>query len=78
MELREEYEAISAVDALVIAISRDDLSHAGRAVEHLGPQFPVLSDLAGEVVREYQVYDLLNDGLVAPATFLLDTVGKVH
>jgi peroxiredoxin len=61
-----------------MTISMDDLSYAGRAVEHLGLQFPVLYDLEGEVVRQYQVYDLLNDGLAAPATFLLDTEGKVR
>ena len=76
--MREEYQAISDLDAGVIAISMDNLSEAGKAVELLGLHFPVLYDLKGEVARWYGVYDLLNDGLAAPATFLLDTEGKVR
>ena len=49
MELHEEYQAISELDAQVIAISAEDLSLAEAAVEHLGLQFPVLYDLDGEV-----------------------------
>lgn len=78
MELREEYQAISDLDAQVIAISMDDLSHADMAVEHLRLQFPVLYDLEGDVARQYEVYDLLNDDLAAPATFLLDREGNVR
>ena len=76
MELQEDYQSISDLDAQVIAISMDDLSHAGKAVEHLRLQFPVLHDLEGDVARRYEVYDLLNDGLAAPAIFLLDKDGK--
>ncbi len=78
MELRDDYEGISDLDAQVIAISVDDLSHAELAVERLRLQFPVLYDLQGDVARQYEVYDLLNDGLAAPATFLLDTEGNVR
>ena len=36
-----------------------------------GAQFPVLADPDGEVVRAYGVYDLLGDGVAAPATFII-------
>ena len=78
MELHEEYQAISDLDAQVIAISAEDLSLAKTAVEHQGLQFPVLYDLDGEVSQQYQVYGLLDKGMTTPATFLLDKEGRIR
>ena len=78
MELQKDYQEFADLDAEVIAISMDDLSHADKAVEQLGLQFPVLYDIDGDVSRQYAVYDILRDGLAAPATFLLDTEGKIR
>jgi len=78
VELHEEYQAVSELDAQVIAISAEDLSLAEAAVEHLGLQFPVLYDLDGEVSQQYQVYGLLDKGMTTPATFFLDKEGRVR
>ena len=43
----------------------------------IGAEFQVLADPEGKAVREYGVYDLLGDGLAAPATFILDSDGTV-
>jgi len=78
VELPEEYQAISDLDAQVIAISAEDLSLAETAVEHLGLQFSVLYDLDEEVSQRYQVYGLLDKGMTTPATFLLDKEGRIR
>lgn len=62
----------------MLAISTDDLSGAKAIVARVGIPFPILYDSAADVVREYGVYDLLGDGLAAPATFVIDTGGVVR
>ncbi len=36
-----------------------------------GARFPVLADADTQVTREYGVFDLLDDGVSAPATFIV-------
>ena len=55
----------------VLAISMDGVVSAAQMAAFAGAEFPVLSDPAGSVVRDYGVYDLLGDMLAAPATFLI-------
>ena len=78
MELREDYEEFESLGAQILAVSVDDLSQAEFAVEKLGLQFPVLEDPNGQVSSEYGVFDLLNDGVAAPSTFLLDKEGAIR
>ena len=78
MELREDYEKFESLGAQILAVSTDDLSQAEFAVKRLGLQFPVLQDPGGRVSTEYQVFDLLNDGVAAPSTFLLDKDGAIR
>lgn len=72
MELQGAYADIRAQGAELLAISVDDLSGAQRMREHASAEFPVLSDADAGVARRYQVFDLLGDGVAAPATFILD------
>ena len=37
--------------------------------------FPVLTDPAGAAARSYGVFDLLGDGVAAPATFIITGTG---
>ncbi len=78
MELREDYEKFESLGAQIVAVSTDDLSQAEFAVEKLGLQFPVLHDPGGRVSKEYRVFDLLNDRLATPSTFLLDKDGAIR
>ncbi len=78
MELREDYEKFESLGAQILAVSTDDLSQAEFAVEKLGLQFPVLHDPGGRVSKEYRVFDLLNDRLATPSTFLLDKDGAIR
>jgi len=76
--LREDYEKFELLEARIIAETTDDLSHVAFAAERLGLQFPVLHDPEGRISKEYGVFDLLNDGLATPSTFLLDKDGAIR
>ncbi|MCE2469961.1 MAG: redoxin domain-containing protein [Dehalococcoidia bacterium] len=72
MELQDAYADIRAQGAELVAISVDDIAGAQRMREHASAEFPVLSDADASVTRRYGVFDLLDDGVAAPATFVLD------
>jgi peroxiredoxin len=55
----------------LVTVSMDDVHHAKRMSDHAGAEFPVLADPQGTVVRRYGVYNLLNDGVAAPATLIV-------
>ena len=55
----------------ILAISMDGIVSAAQMASYARAEFPVLSDPAGSVVRDYGVYNLLGDMLAAPATFLI-------
>ncbi len=55
----------------VAAVSMDGTVDALHMADLVGADFAVLADADGQVVREYGVYDLLGDGVSAPATFIV-------
>ena len=62
----------------LVAISTDDIDDAAQMAAHAGAEFPVLADPDGTVVRQYGVYDLLGDGVAAPATFIVSKGGGIE
>ena len=76
--MREDYDTIRGLDAEVLAVSTDALSGAERAIEYLDLGFPILFDPEAEVVRHYGVYNLLQDRLATPSTFIIDKNGDVR
>ena len=62
----------------MLAISVDDLSNASGIVQDLNIPFPVLYDPSGTVPRSYEVFELLERNLAAPATFVLDKDGVIR
>ncbi len=77
MELQEAYADIRAEGAELVAISVDDLADAQRMAEHAGAEFPVLADEDTLVAQTYGVYNVLGDGVSAPATFIVDGSGDL-
>lgn len=58
-------------DVSLAAVSTDDLEDARNMAELSGAGFPILSDEDAAVVRDYGVFNLLNDGVAAPSAFLI-------
>ena len=53
----------------------DGLEGATQMAADAGAEYPVLADPQGTTVRDYGVYDLLGDGMSAPATFIIGKDG---
>lgn len=77
MELQETYPQFASLGAEVIAVSVDDALDAGRMVERYGVEFPVLFDSSADVARAWGIYDLLDDGVAAPAAYVFDASGEL-
>ncbi len=71
MELRDRYGEFQALGAEVVALA----VAAPEAVEGvwaaIGAPFPMLADPDHRAAEMYGVYNLLGDGLAAPAVFVL-------
>ena len=78
MGLQEDYETITGLDAEILAVSVDSLRGAQRAIEAIGLEFQVLSDPGHEVVEAYGVWNLFQNELPAPATFIIDKQGVIR
>ena len=62
----------------LLAISMDGAEDAVQMADLVGAEFPILADPEGRVVREYGIYDLLGDGVAAPATLILGREGTIQ
>ncbi len=58
-------------DAALITISTDDLDDAIAMSTLTLANFSILSDSDHAVADDYEVFDLLGDGVAAPATFII-------
>ena len=61
----------------LLAISMDGVSNAANMAATTGATFPILADPEGAATRDYGVFDLLGDGLAAPATFIVARDGTI-
>ena len=77
MELEAAYDDIRANGAQLLAISVDSVDDARAMAEHAGASFPVLSDADHVVSTAYRLFDLLDDGVSAPATLIIDHDGSL-
>ena len=59
------------------AISTDSLVYAEQMEALAGAEFPVLADTNADVSKDFGVFNLLGDGVAAPATFVIQPDGGV-
>ncbi len=52
-------------------ISTDDVADAANMAEHVDAEYPVLADPTEVIAKRFEVFDLLNDGVAAPAVFVI-------
>lgn len=62
----------------MVALSVDDAANAAEMKAAYGLEFPVLYDTDTSVATEYGLYDLLGDGVSAPATFIIRKNGTIE
>lgn len=77
MELEAALPSFEERDIGLFAISMDNQHQAGEMAAASGASFLLLADPRGKTVKEYGVYNLLEDGVAAPATFIISRDGVV-
>ena len=60
------------------AISTDEMADALQMLELTGAEFIILSDKDAEVAKDYGVYNLLNDDVATPSTFIVSPKGHIE
>lgn len=71
MELRDRYGEFQARGVEVVALAVAPLEAVEGVRASIGAPFPMLADPDHRVAEMYGVYNLLGDGLAAPAIFVL-------
>ncbi len=69
--MTENYSKFKEAGAEVVAISMDEQVPTFQMSALVKADYPVLSDPEGRVVKSYGVYDLLDDGVAAPAVLIV-------
>lgn len=77
MELQQRYGEFQARGAEVIALAVAPREAVEGVRATLGLSFPLLADPEHRAAEMYKVYNLLGDGLAAPAVFILQD-GRIH
>lgn len=77
MELQGNYEAFQDAGVEVVALAVVSPESVEGLQQSLGISYPVLADPDHRVSEEYGVYNLLGDGLAAPAVFVINSDGQV-
>ena len=78
MELQANYGLFRTNNIQIIAVSMDDVSDAGEMVTHAKATYPVLADPTQQTAKDYGVFNLLDDEVAAPATFIIDSDGIIR
>ena len=75
--MQKGYEDIQAQGAELIAISADPLPRVASTQAALEITYLLLSDEGTETITAYNVIDVTNTSIARPATYILDTDGRV-
>ena len=71
VELEEIYKEFKKYNAELVAISMDSGEDTFSLIRELGLSYHVLPDPTGKVVKKYDVYNLLGDGVATPSVFIV-------
>ena len=77
MELQDHYEEFQSAGAEVVALVVASPSSVDAVQQNIGVYYPVLADPDHQVSEDYGVYNLLGDGVAAPAAFIIDSAGQI-
>ena len=77
MNLVTHHADFQALDTEIIALAVQKVSDAEAMIQVTGANFPILADETHRVADNYRVYNLIGDGLAAPAVFVIDRSGEI-
>ena len=75
--MAQAYPQFQERNVSLAAISVDDRTYAFMMADLVRAEYPVLADATQSVTKTYEVYDLLNDDVAAPATFIIRADGGI-
>ncbi len=78
VELEEIYNELKKYNAELVAISMDSGEDIFSLIRELGLSYHVLPDPTGKVVKKYDVYNLLGDGVATPSVFIVSGEKSVN
>ena len=82
--MQQDYEAIQAAGAEILAISADNPAQAKEAIEKVKRQrnveieFPLLGDPELKTIDAYNARDPLNRKIARPMTYIIDESGVIR
>jgi len=83
-ELQQDYAAIQAAGAELLAISTDNAAQAKKAIEDVKRrvgveiEFPLLGDPELKAINAYNAKDPLNPRIARPMTYIIDESGVIR
>jgi len=77
VELQSQYETFRQSGAEIVSLAVASLESVQGWCQRAGIQYPMLADPEHRVAEAYGVYNLLGDGLAAPAVFVIGTDGRI-
>jgi peroxiredoxin len=77
VDLQANLEAFTDAGAQILAVAVFSEDKARQMRDLTGAAYPLLADADHQVSEAYGVYDLLGDGLAAPAVFIIDRDGRI-
>jgi len=76
--LTKNFDEIESRNTVVFAISTHDLTNATSVAGRACVQFQILYNPSGDVVKQYEVFNLLRGDLPTPSTFIIDGFGVIR
>lgn len=75
--MQAAYSQFRARQVELWAVAFEDVPRSRQMAQLIGAEFPLLADVNHAVADAYGVFNLLNDGVAAPAVFVVDTAGNI-
>lgn len=75
--MQSAYAQFRERNAEVLALAVHDLAGAQEMDAAVQADFPILADADHVAAEAYGVYNLLGDGVAAPAVFVIDPQGRI-
>ncbi|HCH10056.1 MAG TPA: hypothetical protein DEW32_12780 [Dehalococcoidia bacterium] len=76
--MTKNFDEIESRNTVVFAISTHDLTNATSVAGRTCVQFQILYNPSGDVVKQYEVFNLLRGDLPMPSTFIIDGFGVIR
>ena len=76
--MAEAYPEFLKRNVSLTAISTDEMADALQMLELTEAEFAILSDKDAEVAKNYGVYNLLDDDVATPSTFVVSPEGYIE